>query len=350
VSPDKKPPSRPPKYWLGARLLPAGRAAPAGPGASQVAGASSTPAASARVVRSPATITEVPQEDAAAQPGIPAEEGPTRAAVDDPAQPARQPGQAPRAHSISGRVLVIGALLGALLGILAGWYVEGSLGKEYTSRSTVQVPPTGAETIVDPLTNAAVSTPTEAVVVTSDHILSAAAEELDTALTRLRGQVQAVPIPNSTILEITATATTPENARDIVDSVVQHYIDDREERAEQAIAGFITAAEARIEDELIPSISDLNGQIADLPAGSSQRAVLNARVAPLQEELRTLSSQVATAQSRAVTPPSVLRPAQLPSAQDFPPTWTAIPAAGALGAAAALALLFWIRRRRDADR
>lgn len=239
-------------------------------------------------------------------------------------------------------------VLGAIIGVALGAAIEPHLPRSYTATTSILVVPTGSETILDPENSATVGAATEAIVLTSDQVLQRAADATGQSLETLRQHVSSADVTNSTVLNVAATADSPELAQATAAAVSDAYISLRHSTATRSIANFITRASAHIDDELIPQITRLTNRLDDLTATSVARASVQARLNTLNAELEALSGRVAIAQARSVTDPQVLRRAELPTTQDFPPTSLIVPALGVLNAIGGVCVL-WLLRRWHAE-
>ncbi|MDA2811246.1 Wzz/FepE/Etk N-terminal domain-containing protein [Nocardiopsis sp. RSe5-2] len=220
--------------------------------------------------------------------------------------------------------------------------------RAYTATTAVQVRPTGVAELTGELsgrTNGEVNLDTEAQVVASARVASAAGRELggaDPASMRERVEVE-VP-PNSSVLEISYTAPTPEAARDGATAFSDAYLADRRARVGELIDARLAAldeqTEARTED-----MEELAEDAAK--GGAAKRARAEARLEAVQSEISDLNAETGplTAAKASLIPGQVLTPAALPDGPASPQPVLWLAGGGMLGLAVGAGAAFALERR-----
>lgn len=134
---------------------------------------------------------------------------------------------------------------------------------------------------------------TELQTVRSSAVLTTAAADLpgNQEIIDMRAQVKAVLLENGTVIRITYTAATPEQARGGADAIADAYLD---YRSQQADVRRDTIA-AQLEDrraELTGDLRRANARVATSPPNSPERARAEAEVQVLLAQANELASQV----------------------------------------------------------
>lgn len=188
---------------------------------------------------------------------------------------------------------------------------------------------------VPPFGNAQNNTLNEAQQVTSPQVLEAAAAQLGDGLTAddLEDQVSATAAPQSDMIQIRATASTPERAVQIADGVGRAY----EALATQERQAAAQAAIGEIENER----AELEAQAAQFP---EQQAALGEQIADLEARARQLAVDSGVVGSGIYR----FQPAQVPESPASPLLLVNTLVAALLGLLLAAALVWWrAEHRRD---
>ncbi|WP_170140844.1 lipopolysaccharide biosynthesis protein [Allonocardiopsis opalescens] len=238
-------------------------------------------------------------------------------------------------------------------GLAAGLAVAGTvfavLPRAYTATSTVQVDAMATSTpATGPSAGRAgeVNLDTEAQLVTSAEVGERAIAALGGGVgyPELReGTAVTVP-PNSTVLEISYTAPTPERARDGAQALAESYLEQRLDVGERQVRSRIRALENEITDRTddLDAWSERAAEAApgsaDLLRAQTQLQVLGTDVAALRDQITPLAT-AELVPGRVIT---AARPPEAPS-RPVPVLWLG----GGLmtGLLAGLALAWWTDRR-----
>ncbi|MDA2808167.1 Wzz/FepE/Etk N-terminal domain-containing protein [Nocardiopsis suaedae] len=221
----------------------------------------------------------------------------------------------------------------------------------YTATTAVQVRPTGVAELTGELsgrTNGEVNLDTEAQVVASARVASAANREIggtDPGAMRERVEVE-VP-PNSSVLEISYTAPTPEAARDGATAFSDAYLADRSARVGELIDARLAALEEQTEART-EEMEELAEDAAK--GGAAKRARAEARLEAVQSEISDLNAETGplTAAKASLIPGQVLTPAALPDAPASPQPVVWLAGGGVLGLAVGAGAAFALERRARA--
>ncbi|WP_017626814.1 YveK family protein [Nocardiopsis chromatogenes] len=223
--------------------------------------------------------------------------------------------------------------------------------RTYTATTAVQVRPTGVAELTGELsgrTNGEVNLDTEAQVATSARVASAANRQLggeDPAEMRERVEVE-VP-PNSSVLEISYSASSPEAARDGATAFSDAYLADRSARVGELIDARIGAL-----DEQTEARTEEMEELAEAAAkgGAAKRARAEARLEAVQSEISDLNAETGplTAAKASLIPGQVLTPAALPDAPSSPQPVLWLAGGGMLGLAVGAGAAFALERRTRA--
>lgn len=201
-----------------------------------------------------------------------------------------------------------------LLGVLGGWFYAASAPATYTSVARVLVNPSVGNPYA-PVPSSVrqeeeTSLETEAQVVRSVEVLGTVARG-DALLSteELERGVQVVVPPNTQVLEISYTADTPEEAREVTDAVAAAYLQNRRER-------FETVNKARIErvatrtDDVIEELRAATAAAAS--TDRSDRSFQAELAGALRSELVSLRAQRTALENTETPPGAIIRPATLP--------------------------------------
>ncbi|GAA3723638.1 Mrp family chromosome partitioning ATPase [Spinactinospora alkalitolerans] len=216
--------------------------------------------------------------------------------------------------------------LGVFLGFSLAAAALLTMPRTYTAATSVQVRPTGIAELTGELsgrTNGEVNLDTEAQIVQSAEVAARAVENLGGAdVTEARERLEITVPPNSSVLEIAYSDSTPELARDGSAAFADAYLRHRSEQVEAQIDGRLEALRAELDgrDEELAELAEraFSGTGAAqiraetrLDAAQNEVSDLNSEINPL-EALRAslVTGQVITA---AVAPEEPASP--------IPPLW-----------------------------
>lgn len=212
-------------------------------------------------------------------------------------------------------VLVLGLLVGCGLAVGALLVVPAS----YTSTASVIVTDTG---INGPVENGRTNTPinldTEAQIVTSAAVAEIATEALDGGEAReLVKDVTVTVPPNTSVLDITFVAATPEEAQQGADAFAAAYLEHRTEEARSRIG----EQSANLQDtigELGDRLQALDQRIARLPSGSAEHAYQTSQRGLLVDQISALNVRYVDLSSRSTSGGDVITAASLPPGPSAP--------------------------------
>lgn len=218
--------------------------------------------------------------------------------------------------------LVCAGVLGGV--VLAAAAVLG-LPSHYTSTAAVQVWPSGMAEFTGEDSgrlSGEVNLDTEAQVLVSDQVSSTVARALARggpapATEELRERVEVSVPPNSSVLEISYSDTTPEAARAGAQAYADAYLELRRERIEDLVGTHLEALREE-QEERYGELAAATGE--GLLAGEARTEALSAQIAGLGEALGPLSALAET-----VEPGRVITPAGLPqeASRPVPVLWLA---------------------------
>jgi capsular polysaccharide biosynthesis protein/Mrp family chromosome partitioning ATPase len=245
-------------------------------------------------------------------------------------------------------------VLGIIVGVAVAVGAIFALPKSYESTASVLVAPTGAAGAVENgRTTSSLNLDTEAQIVKSSVVAKLAAGDLGTSVTprALVKSVQVTVPPNTSVLDITFIASTPERARDGARAFAEAYLKNRQDLAQARIDDQREAVQKRI-DTLGDQLLKIGELIATLPAGSAQRAYQDSRRDLLVRQIAAINEQFVEIDSSESTPGDIITDPQVPTAPSEPNV-TILLASGVLAGlllGVALAFLFDRRDRRIRDR
>ncbi|QUX29993.1 lipopolysaccharide biosynthesis protein [Nocardiopsis akebiae] len=237
---------------------------------------------------------------------------------------------------------------GVLGGLALASAAAVGLPAAYTSVSAVQVQPSGMAEFTGERSGRLagdVNLDTEAQVLLSDRVSSAVAEALAEeggaapSVTDLRERVDVSVPPNSSVLEISYSAESPEAARAGAQAYADAYLELRRERIDELIDGHLEALRGEQEARY-----EALAEAAAEPAGPGA----DARVEALRAEITELGNGISplSALAETVEPGGVITPAGLPERASSPTPALWLIGGGALGLLAGL-LAAVVRDRLD---
>lgn len=210
---------------------------------------------------------------------------------------------------------------GMVLGLLAGWGFMAIQTPQYVSTTSVLVLPTpdGAAITVAGRTNREINLDTEAQLVQSAQVATTVQDLLGSQPTPavLRSNVAVTVPPNSQVLTIEFTATTPEGAQAGAAAYAQAYLDQRRDVAEADIAGSVEVLTAQLA-ALREQLNEASVSAAGLDQGSSDRALVEVQRNILVSQISDVSNRLSPLQATTVAAGRVITEATLPSDPSSP--------------------------------
>ncbi len=236
-------------------------------------------------------------------------------------------------------------------GIAVSYIYLGVAQETYESTAKVLVESTGTteSTTVGARTNDAINLDTEAQLVKSEPVSARAAELLESSMSpvTLSNRVTVTVPPNTTVMAISFTASTAEDAQRGAAMFAQAYLENREESAQGKVSADVDRLEGQIE-ETTADIQDLSVAISRLdgPKEVTDRAFLVARRTTLNTQLASYNAELAPLDGTVVNPGKLILEAQLPAGPVDPNPFLIVPAGLMAGLVVGLALAAW-RERSD---
>jgi capsular polysaccharide biosynthesis protein len=242
-----------------------------------------------------------------------------------------------------------------VLGLVAALAYASYNGKEYNSTSLVLVTPTDALQAASAGRGGSINLDTEAQIVRSVGVANASKTLMrssETSAKLLHAVAVTVP-PNSQVLAITYTASTPRGAQGGSHAFAQAYLDQRTGDVVAAVKAQTATLTGQISD-LTTQLKKVTGQIASLPSNSSDRAYAEAQKTILSSQIMALNSRLAPLREASPTPGRIITDAPLPIKPSSPSSAIVVIGglmAGLLLGLALAALVGWADRRvrRPAD-
>lgn len=150
----------------------------------------------------------------------------------------------------------------------------------------------------------------EAQVASSYAVAAQAAEQLggDYTAQSVRESVQVTGVPDTAILHVTASASTPTEARNVANAVASEYLAYRSEQAQNRIARTLEASGVRLQ-ELQAELRDVDELLAEAEEGSRAATQAQSDRSLLTLQINAVVSQAASAESIDTTGGTILSPA-----------------------------------------
>jgi succinoglycan biosynthesis transport protein ExoP len=215
--------------------------------------------------------------------------------------------------------LLTGVLM--LVGVLGGAAIHTIMPPQYTATAQVLVTATGVQdqpNQLGPRQRENLNLDTEAQIAQSTVVTAKAAEKMGTRdIEELRRHVTITVPPNSAILSISFTDSSPEMAAAGAQAFATAYLANREENAERVLAVQQRLLTAALRD----ADKDLAGVAASLPTlakGTAEHMSATQRQAILNRQIASLTAKSNALKTVAITPGTVISPARPPAAPSGP--------------------------------
>lgn len=226
-------------------------------------------------------------------------------------------------------------LLGGIVGLLLAVEFMALSGKTYVSSASVLVSATdtGDSTDVEgSRTNGAINLDTEAQLVTSLDVATRAKALLKAAEDprTLAQNVRSVVPPNTSILQISYSAPTPEDSQRGAQAFAQAYLDNRGTTATTRVQSQIKALQGQIA-AVSRNLQAATGKKAALPTSSPDYAYAAAQENTYTQQISQLTARLNPLLTTAVTPGRIITSARLPTTATDPNPRVYLPSGLLLG-------------------
>lgn len=262
----------------------------------------------------------------------------------------------PRSGTLGGflRRGALAIVLCIILGAAAGLAATALLPKKYTAAASVLVSATGVDEATQTAngrTSGVINLDTEAQLVRSADVV-ARAQKMEPKVPRgnrrhvVKHVEVAVPA-NTTVLNISFTASTAASAQASANAFAQAYLADRKATAESSLDRQVDNAEQSVES-LTLKLKQLSEAESGLPKNSRQRIFDDAQRSLLTSQISTINQRLISLRSTQITPGRVLSSAPRPSSPSSPSRILNLASGLAVGLVIGL-LVAWLRlthRRR----
>ena len=243
-------------------------------------------------------------------------------------------------------------LLGAIVGLLGAFAYVTVAPKAYTATASVNVTPTAADqtnVVAGSRTSGAtVNLDTEAQVVQSTTVATLAGKAIHSPLTAwaLAKQVNVTVPPNSSILNISCTASTPTGAATCANAFAKAYLQNRSQSATTYINQQLTKLQQKIH-ALNQAEAALSTKISSLPKNSPTRAADVAQKKTDQAQGAKLTQEYATTSGLAAQTNggSIITAATPPGKPSSPKKLLILPSGLIVGLLIGLVLALLVDRR-----
>lgn len=238
--------------------------------------------------------------------------------------------------------ITVGIITGAVLGIVA----LQTLPQTYRARAEVLVRPVGALSTTGDRLVSDISVDTEAQLIKSIVIATAAAKTLDPGQspTDLIDAVSVEVPPNTTVLSIYFSASNPKAAASGAQAFADAYLQHREQSAQQAVGGQLFKLDRQL-TALNTKLKQLTRRIESLPKDSPTRRFRQAQLKVVRDSYINLQTQSTALGSTRIAPGEIISPAGLPESAAFPDPLVVMATACSLGLFAGLCAA-WLTRFR----
>ncbi|GAB3207536.1 hypothetical protein GCM10027294_14290 [Marinactinospora endophytica] len=241
-------------------------------------------------------------------------------------------------------VVAAGTAAGVVVATTALFLVPRS----YTAETAVQVLPTGIAELTGERsgrTNGEVNLDTEAQVVRSAEVADTAVARLGTGedVTEVRERVEVTVPPNSSVLEISYSAGSPEHAREGSTAFAEAYLDYRAEQVGGQIEGRLKALRAD-RDERYEELEELAERAASGTGATQLRA--ESRLTSVQDEISELNARInpLAALADSLDPGRIITAAVAPESPSSPIPHLWLGSGALLGLVLGLAVAYLVDR------
>jgi Mrp family chromosome partitioning ATPase/capsular polysaccharide biosynthesis protein len=242
--------------------------------------------------------------------------------------------------------IVLAFLLAGAVGATLGARTQP---KVYESTASVLVSPVGSQdaNASGGRTNAAINLDTEAQLVTSTDVATAAggALKVSTPPATLAGNVRVSVPANTTVLNITYSAGTAAAAQSGAHAFAIAYLAARGNAAQAEVTAELTTLTTKL-TQYQASLNQLSGRLATMPVNDPNRASVSSQINTLTTQINALTTRQNELTTTAVTPGRIISDAALPGS----PARPSIPLFAASGALLGLLLgvaVAALRQRTD---
>src|SRR6516164_5201357 len=240
----------------------------------------------------------------------------------------------------------------ACIGLVGAFAYVTVAPKSYTATASVNVTPTAADqtnAVAGSRTSGAtVNLDTQSQVVTSTAVATLAGQALHSTLTpfKLAAQVNVTVPPNSSILDITCTASTATGAADCANEFAKAYLQNRHSSAVDYVNAQLKTLQTQV-SQLNSSIAALGTKIGTLPRNSPTRASDVALRASDKSKLNRLTQEYATTNGQLANTNggSINNVATPPGKPSSPKKSLIIPSGLVIGLVIGMIIAFLVDRR-----
>ena len=212
------------------------------------------------------------------------------------------------------------ALLGAVLGAGAGVLYTSAIAKQYTATTTLVVyPPPQQAQVTGARVNSSVNMDNELQFVQSIATAEAAAKllKINIDLDVLEGQVTATVPPNTSVIDITFAAGTPEKAVAGSHAFAVAYLQVRTDDAASDVAIQVEGLNKQIADQQ-KALAHYTAQIASLPSTNAAYQFAASQSKIIENNIGSLQSRLSPLTTTDTTAGVIVNDAQLPTAPSKP--------------------------------
>lgn len=238
------------------------------------------------------------------------------------------------------------------VGVLAGSAYLKVAHKEYTATATVSVTATGVSqsqsgAVAGGRTTSTINLDTEAQLVQSTTVATIATHIFHTPLAPsvLVQDVSVTVPPNSSVLQISCTLRSAQNAAACANAFAVGYLQNRNSSASSAIAAQLNAIRTQ-QASLQKQAAQLTTQVNTLPTNSSQRGSAQTQLATVNGELTNLANQAASLTAASTySGGTIISSATPPTKSSSPKLLLILPSALLAGLLIGLILAFAVDRK-----
>ncbi|WP_370618053.1 Wzz/FepE/Etk N-terminal domain-containing protein [Mumia qirimensis] len=215
-------------------------------------------------------------------------------------------------------LVVLGLVAGVAVAVLAIALIP----KTYTSTASVMVQPTGQDgTVANGRTSTPINLDTEAQIVkstvVSQQVIDAQENPIETDPRALAKHVMVTVPPNTSVLNISFSASTPEDAQAGAEQYAETYLASRKAEAESRIDAEARSIQAQL-DTLQARLKAQSQRIARLPENSPERVYEISQRDLLVDQIAALNSELVRLTSTEIMPGDVITEAQTPTTPTSP--------------------------------